>query len=112
MFLLVRGNLRAGEASEAAVSIADLIELGQLDRAGEFLATLEKAGSPLLAYPPMIDASQRYQTARDKDTERSLQFDRAMRLAEQAPLQEVDPRSLQTARSLRVGRPRSRRSPG
>jgi hypothetical protein len=99
-FALVRGQLRAGEASQATVSITDLIELGELDRAGEFIKTLEKADPGLLAYPTTIDARQRFEAAQARESQRQLQFDKALRDAEQAPLATPDPKALGDARSL------------
>jgi hypothetical protein len=100
VFALVRGQLRAGEASQAAVSITDLIELGEFDRAGEFIKTLETADPGLLAYPPMIDARQRFEAAQARESQRQLQFDKALREAEQAPLATPDSKALEGARSL------------
>ncbi len=100
VFALVRGTLRTGEASRAAVSITDLIELGELENAGEFIQTLEKADPGLLADPAMIEARQRFEVKRGREAERQTRFDKALREAEQAPLAESDPKGLGTARSL------------
>ena len=68
VFTLVRGHLRAGEASQAAIAITDLLELGELDRAGDFVKTLEKADPGLLAYPTTIEARQRFEAAQAKES--------------------------------------------
>ena len=95
--------LREGEASQAAVSITDLVELGELDRAGEFIQTLEKADPGLLAYPAMIEPASATRPPRTRRSERALHFDKAMREAEQAPLAMTEPEGLETARSLARG---------
>jgi hypothetical protein len=100
VFALVRGHFRAGEASQAAVSITDLIELDELDRAGEFLKTLEKADPGLLAYPKLIDARQGFEAAQARESQRQIQFHKVLREAEQAPLATSEPKALVDARSL------------
>ena len=43
VFYLVRSNVRASEASQAAIAITDMLELSDLEQATEFLEKLEKA---------------------------------------------------------------------
>ena len=98
-----------GRSSQAAVSITDLIELGELDRAGEFIQTLEKADSGLLAYPAMIDAASdsRSPGIRRRTGDPVRPGDARGR---DSPAPESDPKSLETAGRWRRARPRSRRS--
>ncbi len=110
-FTLFRGYLRAGEASQVAVSITDLIELGELDRAAEFIKTVEKADSGLLAYPPMIDARQKFDAAQAKETERETRFDKAMREAERPRSRSPSRRVSRMPGCWPVARPRSRPLP-
>ena len=103
VFTLVRGQLRTAEASQAAVSITDRIELNELDRAGDFIKTLEKADPGLLGYPPMIEARQRFDAAQVKESDRQLRFDEALREAGRAPLTTPEPKVLEIPRSLARG---------
>ncbi|MHB1560290.1 MAG: hypothetical protein ACYC61_22795 [Isosphaeraceae bacterium] len=100
IFGALRTQARASEASRAAVSIADLTELGEIERADELIKTLERSDPGLLTYPTLIEANQRFQTAKARETDRALRFDRAMRETEQTPLEISVPKSLEQARSL------------
>ena len=77
-----------------------MIELGQVEQASGFLAKLQKADPGLLSYPPMIAAREKFQVIEDKETDRILQFDKTIREAEQAPINQVNPPELEAARKL------------
>ena len=94
-FYLIRSWARSSDASQAASTILDMIELGQIEQASGFLEKLQKADAGLLSYPPMIEARQKFQVIQDKETERVLQFDKTIRAAEQ--------RARQSAQSARAG---------
>jgi hypothetical protein len=100
VFYLVRSNVRAGEADQAATALTDMLELARLEQATEFLEKLEKADPGLLSYPLLIEARQRYQAAHEKEVDRTLQFDKVMREAERAPLSRTEPMGLEIARTL------------
>ncbi len=100
VFALVRWNIRDGESAKIAVSISDLVELGEIDRAGDFVKALEKSDPGLLEFPPMIEALQRFNAAQTRETERQVRFDKALREAEQAPLGIADPKALAEAREM------------
>jgi hypothetical protein len=97
---LIRAWARSSDASQAASTIFDMIELGQIEQASGFLEKLEKADAGLLSYPPMIEARERFKVIQDKETERAVQFDKTMRAAEHAPLNQLSPPELETARKL------------
>ena len=99
-FYLIRGWARSSDASQAASTIFDMIELGQVEQASGFLEKLEKADAGLLAYPPMIDARGRLKAVQDKETERAVQFDKTLRAAEHSPLNQLNPPELVAARKL------------
>jgi hypothetical protein len=100
IFLGVRRQARLNDAGQAATAVSDMLELGELEQASEFLKKLEAADAGLLEYPSMVDARSRFQAAQDKEVERALKFDQAMRDAQHAPVTEPKPAALQTARSL------------
>jgi len=91
---------RLGEASRAATALADMVELGEIENAGDFLKRLTAADPSLLETSPMLEARTKFQAAQDKEAERQLKFDAAMRETEKADLAVVNPPSLETARSL------------
>jgi hypothetical protein len=99
-FYLIRNWARGSDASRAATTINDMIELREIERAGDFLEKLQKADGELLSYPPMIEARQKYQAIKDRDTERALQFDSAIRAVERSPIDQLNPPELETARKL------------
>ena len=90
-FYLIRSWARSSDASQAASTILDMIELGQVEQASGFLEKLQKADPGLLSYPPMIEARQKFQVIQDKETERIVQFDKTIRAAEQAPVNQLNP---------------------
>jgi hypothetical protein len=100
VFYSVRSQLRAGAAVEAAATVNSMLEFGEVEKASGYVKNLEKADSGLLAYPPLTEAIERYQAAQEKETDRVLQFAKAVRDSEQAPLSIAAPPSLETARSL------------
>jgi hypothetical protein len=100
VFYAVRSSIRSGDASRAATAVTDMLELGELDQAGAFLEALEKKDAGLLSYVALFEARQNYQGARDKENDRALKFDEAIREAEQAPLARTEPKALDRARSL------------
>ncbi len=99
-FYLIRGWTRGSDATQAAATIHDLLDLGELEQAGTFLKKLRKADSGLLAYSPLIAAQEKFQAAQDKETDRIVEFDRLMRAVEQVPANQLNPPELEAARKL------------
>jgi hypothetical protein len=100
LFYAIRNSIRSGDASRAATAVVDMLELGELDQAGAFLEELQKKDAGLLSYAAMVGARQSYDAARNKENDRALKFDKAIREAEQAPLARTEPKALESARSL------------
>jgi hypothetical protein len=100
VFILVRGQARSNDAEQAATALADMLELGELEQASEFVRKLETADAGLLAYPPLVEARSRFDAAKEKDVERALKFDQALREAQAAPVTDPRPAALDTAKSL------------
>jgi len=99
-FYVIRSSTRASDAAQAATAMLDMLELGEVEQAGDFLKKLQQADSGLLSYPPLIEAQEKLQTARDKETNRILAFDKTFHAAEQAPITQLNPSELETARKL------------
>jgi hypothetical protein len=99
-FYTIRSWARASDATQAAGAINDMIALDEIDRAAGFLEKIRNADAGLLSYPPMIEATQKFEVIRDKETDRAVQFDKALRAAEQAPLEQTNPPELEAARKL------------
>ena len=99
-FMGVRRHARLSDADQAATAVSDMLELGELEQAGEFLKKLEAADASLLEYPALTGVRSRFQAAQNKEVERALAFDQAMRQAQQAPVTDANPAALDTARSL------------
>ena len=97
---LIRSWARASDASQAATAMLDMIELGEVEQASGFLEKLQKADAGLLSYPPLIEAREKLQAVQDKETDRIRAFDKTFRAAEQAPLTQLNPSELETARKL------------
>ena len=100
VFALVRGHLRAGEASQAAVSITDRIELGELDRAERFIKSLEKSDPGLLGYPPMIEARQRFEAAQSQGDRPAAPIRRRPARGRTGPAGHARAKVFETPRSL------------
>ncbi len=99
-FVAIRQQTRRNDAVQAATVVSDMLELSELEQAGEFLKKLAAADPGLLDYPELVDVRSRFQAASDKEVERALKFDEALRLADQAPVHDPKPAALETARSL------------
>ncbi len=95
-----RSHARTDRAVRAATAVADMLELGELDQASEFLDKLTKTDASLVEAPEFADSLARLKTAQEKEVARSLQFDQAIRLADQAPAEQEKPESLESARAL------------
>ena len=86
---------------ESAVArISALLEKGDFQQAEDFLANLEKADASLLLDPLLVAARRRCRAAREQEAERTQDFAEALEEARAAPLNEVEPRALVTARKL------------
>jgi hypothetical protein len=99
-FTVIHGRARAYDADQAATSISDLLELGQLHEAGSLVAHLESAEPDLMKYPHLIAACTRVKAAQDQEVDRALRFDKALRAAERAAASIRPPPELEAARSL------------
>jgi hypothetical protein len=99
-FYLIRSWRRSTDAAEAATAVLDMIRLGQIEQANSFVAKLGKADEGLLSFPQMLEARERLQVLRDKETERILEFDRAIHAAMKVPLTKVRSSEIETAREL------------
>ncbi len=100
VYYAVRGQARAQEASNTAVAISDMLEVGELDHAVSLLKKLEAADPQLLTYPAMVAVRERVDLAENQESDRALRFDTAMREAESAPISVTPPPALESARSL------------
>jgi hypothetical protein len=101
LFLMgVRRHARSNDADQAATAVSDMLELGELEQAAEFLKKLEGADAGLLDYPALSGVRLRFQAAQDREAERALAFDQAIRQAQQSPVTDLKPAALDTARSL------------
>ncbi|MGP0064094.1 MAG: hypothetical protein ACLQGP_10915 [Isosphaeraceae bacterium] len=100
IYSAIHGQARANEADRAATAIDDMLELGEFDHALALLKKLESTDPSLMTYPRMVEVRERIEIAQGKESDRALQFDKAMREAESAPLSSKPPPSLETARSL------------
>jgi hypothetical protein len=99
-FSSIRSSARTADALEAAAALSGMLERGEVDRAEALVKRLQTADPELLSYPPMSDALEKLQVLRDNETNRALEFDKAVRAAEQAPAHEREPAALATARKL------------
>ena len=95
-----RNQARSGRAVRAATAVADMLELGELERALEFFETLAKTDASIVEAPEFHDARGRLKIEQEKEVARSLEFDRLIRLADQAPTIEAEPEALESARKL------------
>ena len=100
IYLAVHAQARSREAEQAAVSISDRLELGELDQAIALAKKLEAADPDLVKYPALIEARQKVEIAQSKESDRALQFDQAMREAQAVAASGKAPPALETARSL------------
>ena len=100
IFVAIRRQTRQNDAEQAATVVSDMLELSELEQASEFLKKLAAADPGLLEYPQMREVQSRFQAASDKEVERALKFDQAIRQADQAPVYDPKPAALETARSL------------
>ncbi|HZW35213.1 MAG TPA: hypothetical protein VFF52_31110, partial [Isosphaeraceae bacterium] len=100
IYYVVHSQARASEAEQVATSISDMLELGEVDRAAEVLQDLQAKDPALLSYARLIEVRQRVDVARNKEAERALQFDQAMRAADAAPASASKIPALEAARSL------------
>jgi hypothetical protein len=98
LFYVVRSSNRASAATEAGAAISNMIEQGELEQAEGFLARLEKADATLLKYPPMIEARGKLDALKNKENERILEFDKALRALAQIPLARLNPPEIEAAR--------------
>ncbi len=96
----IRSSTRASEAEQAGTAMADMIDRGEIKQAEDFLASLQKADAALLSYPPVIEARENLKVLQEKENDRALEFDKAMRAAEQAPVTQLNPPELEAARKL------------
>ena len=99
-FMGVRRHARLSDADQAATAVSDMLELGELEQAAEFLKKLEGADASLLEYPALTGVRSRFQAAQDREAERAVAFDQAMRQAQQSPVTDPKPPELDKARSL------------
>lgn len=95
-----RGHLRSTRATRAAVAVADMLELGELERALEFVAALAKTDAALVEAREFHDARSRLKIEEEKEATRAFEFDKALRLADQAPVLDEEPMALEEARKL------------
>lgn len=95
-----RGHLRSTRATRAAVAVADMLELGELERALEFVAALAKTDAALVEAREFHDARSRLKIEEEKEATRAFEFDKALRLADQAPVLDEEPKALEEARKL------------
>jgi hypothetical protein len=98
LIYVVRSANRASAATEAGAAIANMIEQGELEQAEGFLARLQKADAALFEYPPVIEARGKLDALKDKENERILEFDKALRALAQVPLARLNPPEIDAAR--------------
>lgn len=91
---------RLGDADRAATALADMVELGEVENATDFVKKLSEADPGLLAFPALVEAQAKFEAAQKKEVDRQLKFDAAMRDAEHADLALAAPPSLETAKGL------------
>ena len=95
-----RNHARSNRAARAATAVADMIELGEVEQALEFLDALTKADAEVVESPEFHEARRLLTIEREKEVARVLEFDRLLRLADQAPAIEENPDALESARKL------------
>lgn len=95
-----RGHLRSTRATRAAVAVADMLELGELERALEFVESLAKTDAAIVEAREFHDARSRLTIEKEKEATRAFEFDKALRLADQAPVLDEEPKALEEARKL------------
>lgn len=95
-----RNHARSTRAARAAVAVTDMLELGEVDRALEFLNAMSKADAAVVESPEFHEARSLLTIEREKEVARVLEFDRLIRLADQAPAIEENPDALESARKL------------
>ena len=100
IYSTIRGITRAEEADRTAIAISDLLELNELDRAVSLLKKVERSHPDLLTYPRIVAVQERIDIAQGKESDRAVQFDKAMREAEAAPVSSSPPPALENARAL------------
>jgi hypothetical protein len=100
IYLAVHSQARAHEAEQAATSIGDMLELGELDHAVALVKKLEASDADLMRYPALVQVRERVEIAQGKESDRAVRFDQAMREAEAAPASAKPPPALEQARSL------------
>jgi len=100
IFVAIHRQTRQNDAEQAATVVSDMLEISELEQASEFLKKLAAADPGLLEYPQMREVQSRFQAASDKEVERALKFDQAIRQADQAPVHDPKPAALEIARSL------------
>jgi hypothetical protein len=100
IYLAVHSQARAHEAEQAATSIGDLLELGELDHAAALVKKLEASDPDLMRYPQLVQVRERVEIEQGKESDRAVRFDQAMREAEAAPASAKPPPALEAARSL------------
>lgn len=98
--LAVRRQTRAADADRAALAISDMLELGKLEEAGEFVKKLQSVDAGLFEHPPMVEARERLEAAQEKEVKRQLEFAAELQRAETAPIFPLVPRELDRARVL------------
>jgi len=99
-FVLISGNARKRSAEEAAVTVDGLLESGDFEQAERFLDNLEKVDAGLVSHPILVEARQHCKTARTRDADRARKFELAMQEAQNAPLEEIEPKALTEANAL------------
>jgi hypothetical protein len=100
IYSAIRSQARADEADRAATAISDMLELNELDHAVSLMKKVEATDPALLTYTRLAEVRERLEIAQGKETDRAVQFDKAMREAESAPVSAKPPPALETARSL------------
>jgi hypothetical protein len=100
IYLAAHAQARGREADQAATSVSDFLELGELEHAVALIKKLEESDPALLKYPALVEVRQRVELAQSKESDRALQFEQAMRQAEAAAASAKPPPALETARSL------------
>jgi len=98
--LAYRDHARSNRAARAATAVADMLELGELEQALEFLDALTKTDAAVVESPEFHDARGRLKIEQEKEATRAYEFDKALRLADQAPTIEEEPEALESARKL------------
>jgi hypothetical protein len=99
-YFLYQRQSRFGDADRAATALADMVELGEIENATDFVKKLNATDPGLLAFPALVEAQAKFQAVQKKEVDRQLKFDAAMREAEHADLALAAPPSIETARGL------------